>query len=79
MIRMIRLCPDCGWDRRFAPHHMVAGDCPDSPDGYCPEWSCTRCGAVLMIGLIPAWPGPAEVPVLDGPVLKGPVPQALVA
>jgi hypothetical protein len=32
-----------------------------------------------MIGLIPAWRGPAEVPALDGPVLKGPVPQALVA
>lgn len=79
MIRMIRLCPDCGWDRRFAPHHTVAGDCPDSPDGYCPEWSCTGCGAVLMIGVIPAWPDPARVPGREAPVLKDPVPQALVA
>ena len=49
MVEMIRYCPDCGWDRLFEQHH-AAGDCPDDPDGCCGEWSCTGCGAALLIG-----------------------------
>ena len=71
MIQMIRLCPDCSWDRRFERHHNVAGSCPDSSDGLCPEWCCTGCGAALLIG--------TGVPVLDGAVGAAPVPKALVA
>jgi len=74
MIQMIRLCPDCGWDRRFEQHHTVAGSCPDSPDGDCPEWCCAPCGAAMLIGVIPRWPDAAEVPGLADLM-----PQGLVA
>jgi hypothetical protein len=53
MVEMIRHCPDCGWDRPFEQHHSGAAGCPDSPDGYCPRWSCTSCGTDLLIGFIP--------------------------
>jgi len=49
MAQMVRLCPDCGSDRLFEQHHPEASGCPDSPDGQCPEWSCTACGAALLI------------------------------
>jgi hypothetical protein len=52
MIQMIRHCPDCGRDRLFEPCH-AAPDCPDAGDGDCPEWSCTDCGAALLIGYQP--------------------------
>jgi hypothetical protein len=51
MIQVIRHCSDCASDRLFEQYHATAGDCPDSPDGECPEWSCTGCGAALLIGL----------------------------
>ena len=51
MTQVIRHCPDCGWDRFFGQHHAAAGSCPDSPDGDCPEWYCTDCGAAMLIGL----------------------------
>jgi hypothetical protein len=64
MTQVTRHCPDCGWDRPFEQHHDQAGQCPDSPDGECPEWSCTACGAALLIGAV--WPAderarPAEL------------------
>jgi hypothetical protein len=59
MTRIVRHCPDCGWDRPFEQHHDEPGGCPDSPDGDCPEWSCTACGAALLIGA--AWPAPARL------------------
>jgi len=37
----------------------MAGSCPDAPDGRCPEWMCTGCGAALLIDVAA---GPAEVP-----------------
>jgi hypothetical protein len=46
-----RYCPDCGWDRPFEKHHAIEGSCPDSPDGWCPEWLCADCGAAMVIGL----------------------------
>ena len=49
MVEMIRFCPDCGWNRLFEQRHAVAGCCPDSPDGCCPEWCCTGCGAALLV------------------------------
>jgi hypothetical protein len=52
MTEMIRHCPDCGSDRLFEQHHSAPAGCPDSPDGYCPEWSCTDCGTGLLIGFI---------------------------
>jgi hypothetical protein len=51
MTQVIRHCPDCDWDRFFEQHHATAGNCPDSPDGDCPEWYCTDCGAAVLICL----------------------------
>jgi hypothetical protein len=53
MAEIIRHCPDCGWDRSFAQHHVVPGWCPEAPDGHCPEWFCTACGTALLIGAAP--------------------------
>jgi len=52
MIEMIRHCSDCGWDGPFEQFHPEPGSCPDAPDGNCPEWSCTGCGAGQFIGLL---------------------------
>ena len=49
---IVRNCPDCGPDRLFEQHHAEAGGCPDSPDGKCPEWSCTACGAALLTDFV---------------------------
>ena len=49
MVESIRHCPDCGWDRLFEQPHPVCGTCPDAPDGCCAEWSCTGCGAAMLI------------------------------
>jgi hypothetical protein len=54
MLEGSRDCPDCGFPREFAQHHPAGEFCPDSPDGCCPEWYCTGCGAALLIGLVPA-------------------------
>lgn len=43
-----RYCRECGDERPFEQFHPE--DCPDVP-GDCPEWSCTGCGAALIIGL----------------------------
>ena len=51
MTQVIRHCPDCGPDRLFEQYHAAAENCPDSPDGDCPEWACTDCGAAVLIGL----------------------------
>jgi hypothetical protein len=59
MVEMIRHCPDCGQDRTFEQPHPQGGECPDSPDGYCPEWLCTDCGAALLTDFIPYLPEPA--------------------
>jgi hypothetical protein len=53
MAQMVRHCPDCGSDQPFEQYHPVDLGCPDSPDGECPEWSCTACGAALFIGFVP--------------------------
>jgi hypothetical protein len=75
MIQMIRLCPDCGWDRRFQQHHTGAGSCPDSPAGDCPEWGCTGCGSALLIGVLPIRP---DLAVAGAAGLRR-IPERLVA
>jgi hypothetical protein len=60
MTEIIRHCPDCGRSRLFAPHHDLAGRCPDSPDQSCPEWLCVDCGATLLIGAILPVPEPTR-------------------
>jgi hypothetical protein len=68
VIQMMRPCPDCGADRPFEQHHAEIGRCPDTPDGYCPEWSCIECGAALLIGFIPYLYDSTEVPDLQSRV-----------
>ena len=49
MMQIVRYCGDCGGERPFEQPHDLPGECPDSPDGECPEWSCTVCGAAVLI------------------------------
>ena len=56
-IQMVRQCPDCAGERLFDRIHDVAGSCPDSLDGDCPEWCCTECGAALLTGYPPQLDG----------------------
>lgn len=58
-----RHCRDCGTQRLFEQPHELAGSCPDTPDGLCPEWLCTGCGAALLTSMphIVAVPQPAAV------------------
>jgi len=46
---MFRLCRDCDGERLFEQPHPAPGSCPDTPDGLCPEWSCTECGSALIV------------------------------
>ena len=50
MGEMRRDCRDCGGEQLFDQPHDE-GCCPDLPDGECPEWACTVCGAALVTGL----------------------------
>ena len=52
MTEMIRACPDCGLDRPFEQPHPLSGECPDSPDGCCPEWLCVTCRGAWLAGLV---------------------------
>lgn len=51
MSGIVRECAECGGEQVFEPYH--GGDCPDSPDGCCPEWWCTGCGTALLAGFAP--------------------------
>jgi hypothetical protein len=55
-----RHCPDCRCEQIFSQPHPGAGDCPDSPDGDCPEWYCTACGTAFLIAALPAVSSPAS-------------------
>jgi hypothetical protein len=67
MAEMTRYCADCGWELLFQSYHAIAGTCPDSPDGQCPEWMCTACGAALLIDVATGPAGlPQAVPFLPG-------------
>lgn len=50
----LRDCPGCGSERPFMPPHPEPGCCPDSTDGWCPEWFCTACGTALLAGVVPS-------------------------
>jgi len=63
MSQAFRPCSECGGEQLFERHHGIPGDCPDSPDGECPEWICTGCGAALLAGLVLY---PAEPILLSG-------------
>ncbi|HUD37422.1 MAG TPA: hypothetical protein VMR14_11025 [Streptosporangiaceae bacterium] len=54
MINTYRDCAGCGYPREFAQVHPDPEQCPDVPDGRCPEWFCTGCGASLLIDVVPA-------------------------
>ena len=44
-------CPGCGGDQSFEQIHAVTGECPDAPDGECPEWACTSCGTAVIMAM----------------------------
>jgi hypothetical protein len=50
---MFRPCQDCGGEQLFEQPHTTPGGCPDAPDGMCPEWSCTECGATMLVLVLP--------------------------
>jgi len=50
-MHLTRYCTGCNEERPFEPFHASPADCPDVPDGDCPEWGCTVCGDALFIGL----------------------------
>ena len=62
-----RRCEDCGGERLFEQPHD-AGSCPDSPDGRCPEWSCTECGATLLAAIPRMSAAEAVMPAVVGRV-----------
>jgi hypothetical protein len=66
LAQMVRRCPDCGSDQPFEQYHPEDLGCPDSADGECPEWSCTACGAALLLGLAHY----ADVPYADETRIK---------
>jgi hypothetical protein len=49
-----RYCADCGDEQPFEQVH--AADHQDAPglfqEGECREWTCTACGAALIIGVL---------------------------
>jgi hypothetical protein len=49
MYQSYRDCPECGQNQPFEQPHET--DCPDAPDGQCPEWACAVCGAALIVPL----------------------------
>ena len=62
MVQSYRDCPECGQIQPFEQPHET--DCPDVPDGQCPEWACAECGAALIV---PIFAG-AAAPVVLRPV-----------
>jgi hypothetical protein len=69
-----RRCEDCGGERPFEQPHET-GSCPDSPDGCCPEWSCTECGTALPPVFWPVTAQPSPPPrFAPAPDLLAPVP-----
>jgi hypothetical protein len=68
MRQIFRVCPDCRAERQFEQCHDAPGSCPDSPDGRCPEWACTECGAALIAGMLPRLREPAAVRVVPSKV-----------
>jgi hypothetical protein len=66
MGQMTRHCRECGRDQLFDQPHDGYGSCPDVPDGNCPEWACTGCGAAILARIpdlmadasgLRSWPG----------------------
>lgn len=65
---MFRPCQDCGGEQLFEQPHPMAGTCPDAPDGWCPEWSCTECGAAEIVMVLTQRSRPAGVADVAGRV-----------
>ena len=49
----LRDCPGCRSEHPFVLRHPQPERCPDSADGWCPEWFCTACGTALLAGVLP--------------------------
>jgi hypothetical protein len=65
---MFRPCQDCGGEQLFEQMHETPGSCPDAPDGQCPEWWCTGCGAAELVTVPPGTAAQAVLPDMAGQV-----------
>ena len=65
---MFRPCQDCGGEQLFEQPHAITGSCPDAPDGICPEWSCTECGAAMPVLVLTQTSRPAALAEVAGRV-----------
>jgi len=65
---MFRPCQDCGGERLFEQPHTGPGSCPDTLDGTCLEWSCTECGAAMLVLVLPQRSGPTALEDVAGQV-----------
>jgi hypothetical protein len=80
MTQIVRHCEDCDWDRPFDQLHDQPDQCPDAPDGECPEWYCTTCGAAVLIGVVLPMTVRASTLVRAGAVIPaGAVPASTVS
>jgi hypothetical protein len=59
---MIRHCPDCGADRRFAPVHAGSADRPGHPVLPCSGQICVGQGAVYRVDFVSCVHGAAAGP-----------------
>ena len=67
MTQIVRHCQDCDWDRPFELIHDRPAHARTPPTGL-PEWSCTACGAGLLIGAPWFAPEPVHLAELRGRV-----------
>jgi hypothetical protein len=65
---IFRPCQDCGGEQLFEQMHETPGSCPDAPDGQCPEWLCTGCGAAELSTGLPGNTARAVLPDMAGRV-----------
>jgi hypothetical protein len=59
---MIRHCPDCGTDRRFARVHAESADGPGLPRLPILGWACGGCGAAYWADFVSCVHGAAAGP-----------------
>ena len=65
---MFQPCQDCGGEQLFEQLHETPGSCPDAPDGPCPEWLCTECGAAQLTTIPSGAAARAVLPDMAGRV-----------
>src|SRR5262249_46920918 len=65
---MFQPCQAWGGEQLSEQLHETPGTGPDAPDGPCPEWLCTECGAAQLTTIPPGTAGQAVLPDMAGRV-----------